>query len=327
MRRLPSLPAGFGVCALVAGALFAAAALTSSFASSSSSRLTRRAAGAVPRLRAVAVASRPAETAQPVGRGGPIPFSPGACLGYAPTGRWNGVTVFLDPGHGGVDTGTMSVLGDRIVTEKEVTLAVGLRTLALLRAAGYRVVISRTRDSTVARYGASDLHQGVLDPDAAQREVEARDVCANAAHADILVSIHMNGFVDPSATGTETFFCPARPFAAHSRRLAVLVQRAMVSAFKSSGRTTFDRGVLPDREGGGAALTPQTANYHHLIILGPADRPWLPYPSRMPGVLVEPAFLTNPGQGSFVVSGRGLEVLARGLVAAIDSYFNRPGAA
>ncbi|MBV9004531.1 MAG: N-acetylmuramoyl-L-alanine amidase [Solirubrobacterales bacterium] len=275
----------------------------------------------------MAVASRPAQTAQPVGRNGPIPFSPGACLGYAPTGRWNGVTVFLDPGHGGVDTGTMGVLGGRIVTEKEVTLAVGLRTLALLRAAGYRVVISRTRDSTVARYAEAYLHQGVLDPDAAQREVEVRDVCANAAHADILVSIHMNGFADRSANGTETFFCPTRPFAAHSRRLADLVQRALMSAFKNSGTMTFDRGVLPDGEGGGAALTLQTANYHHLIMLGPADRPWLPYPSRMPGVLVEPAFLTNPSQASFVVSGRGQEALARGLVAAIDSYFDRPGAA
>ncbi len=221
----------------------------------------------------------------------------------------------------------MAAVAGRVVTEKQVTLAVGLRTLALLRAGGYRVVVSRTRDSTVARYRASDLHQGVLDPDAAQREVEVRDVCANAAHADILVSIHMNGFVDSAANGTETFFCPTRPFAAHSRRLADLVQRAMVSAFRSSGTTTIDRGVLPDREGGGAALTPQTASYHHLIMLGPADRPWLPFPSQMPGVLVEPAFLTNPSQGSFVASGRGQEALARGLVAAIDSYFNRPGAA
>jgi hypothetical protein len=74
-------------------------------------------------------------------------------------------------------------------------------------------------------------------------------------------------------------------------------------------------------------LTPQTANYHHLIMLGPVDRPWLPYASKMPGVLVEPAFLTNPGQGAFVASRRGQNSLARGLVAAIDAYFDRPGAA
>jgi N-acetylmuramoyl-L-alanine amidase len=275
----------------------------------------------------IVVSRPPVQTAKLVGRGGPIEFVPGACLAFAPSGRWNGVTVFLDPGHGGVDTGTLGSVGGRIVTEKEVTLAIGMRAMTMLRSRGYRVVLSRTRDSTVVRYGASDLHQGVLVPDAAQREVEARDFCADAAHADVLISIHMNGFADPSASGAETFYCPSRPFAAHNLRLAGLVQRAMVAAFRGSGTMTSDRGVLPDREGGGAPLTPQTANYHHLIMLGPVDRPWLPYASKMPGVLVEPAFLTNPGQGAFVASRRGQNSLARGLVAAIDAYFDRPGAA
>jgi N-acetylmuramoyl-L-alanine amidase len=327
MRPLPSLPAGLGVCASVVVALLAGAAVTS-FTRSSPASSTRRVVRAEARTNGpVAVAARPAQSAWPVGRGGPTPFVAGSCLEFPPAGRWNGTTVFLDPGHGGVDSGTMSSVGGQIVAEKRVALGIGMRALRMLRAGGYRVVISRTRDATVAQYGASELHQGVLDPDAAQREVEARDVCANAARADVLVSIHMDGFIDPSAIGTETFYCPRRPFAARSLRLADLVQRATLAAFRSSGAATADRGVLPDRQGGGAALTPQTANYHHLIVLGPADRPWLPYPSQMPGVLVEPAFLTNPSQAPFVLRGRGQEALARALVTAIDAYFDKPGAA
>jgi N-acetylmuramoyl-L-alanine amidase len=45
----------------------------------------------------------------------------------------------------------------------------------------------------------------------------------------------------------------------------------------------------------------------------------------MPGVVVEPAFLSNPGEASFVLSARGQEVLARAVVEALYSYFRRPG--
>ncbi len=232
--------------------------------------------------------------------------------------------MFVDPGHGGADPGATPVVAGRTVTEKHVTLALGIRALELLRGSGYRVIMSRTHDSTVATVRPGELHQGLLTPDAAQREIEARNLCANAAHADALVALHMNSFADPSAGGSETVYCPNRPFAARSRRLADLIQRAMVAGIRSSGTATVDRGVLPDREAGGAPLTPQTANYHHLIQLGPADAPWLPHPSRMPGALVEPAFLSNPSEASFVLSARGQEVLARALLDALNAYFGRP---
>jgi N-acetylmuramoyl-L-alanine amidase len=272
-------------------------------------------------------AKRRVENPQVVGRGGPIPFQPAACLGFEPTRRWNGVTVFLDPGHGGVDPGATPTVAGRTVTEKQVTLAVGMRALALLRGSGYRVVMSRVRDSTVARFGRADLHQGLLSPDAAQREIEARNLCANAAHADVLVGLHMNSFMDPSARGAETIYCPSRPFAARSRRLAELIQRSTVTAIRRSGLATVDRGILPDRDAGGAALTRQTENYHHLIQLGPPDPPWLPYPSLMPGAIVEPAFVSNPTEASFVLRASGQEVLAAALVDALDANFGRPGLA
>jgi N-acetylmuramoyl-L-alanine amidase len=237
------------------------------------------------------------------------------------------LTAFVDPGHGGVDSGASPIVGGRVVAEKEVTLAVGLRVLALLRMVGYRVVMSRINDSTVARFGPGDLHQGLLIPTAEEREVEARNVCADAAHADVLLSVHMDSFIDPSASGAEAIYCPSRPFTARSRLLARLVQRAVVSAMRRSGMAALDRGVLPDREAGGPPLTVQTENYHHLIQLGPADPPWLPYPSLMPGVVVEPAFVSNPGESAFVRSAHGQEVLATALVEALDSYFRRSAVA
>src|SRR5262249_2276922 len=50
--------------------------------------------------------------------------------------------VFFDPGHGGVDTGTIgTALDGAVVMEKIITLALALRTAAKLRASGYQVVL------------------------------------------------------------------------------------------------------------------------------------------------------------------------------------------
>lgn len=261
---------------------------------------------------------------QLVGRGGPIPFQRTACLGFGPTVRWNGHTVFLDPGHGGVDPGTTPIVDGQVVAEKQVTLPIGLRMLPMLRASGYWVVMSRITDSTVSVVGPGDVHQGFLTPPAAEREIEARNLCADAGHADVLVSVHMNAFLDPSASGAETLYCPDRPFAAKSRHLANLIQSAVVTAMRQSGTATVDRGTQPDQQAGGSTLTPLVASYHHLIELGPADPPWMRYPSLMPGALTEPAFVSNPGESSFVRSARGQEALASALVGAINSYFRRP---
>ncbi len=66
----------------------------------------------------------------------------GACMSFAPTTHGRGKTVFLDPGHGGLDPGVVGVSGGRQVLEKDIALAVSTRLTALLRAAGYTVVIS-----------------------------------------------------------------------------------------------------------------------------------------------------------------------------------------
>jgi N-acetylmuramoyl-L-alanine amidase len=260
----------------------------------------------------------------PVGHGRPIAFEPGACVGFAPHGRWNGKTVFLDPGHGGVDPGATPVVDGRRLAEKGETLGVGLLTRSLLRDQRYRVVMSRVGDSTVARLRPGDLHQGVLTLAAAQRDIEARNLCANAAHADVLVALHLNSFRDPTAGGAETFYCASRAFAGRSRRLAGLIQADTVTAMRSSGLRVLNRGIVQDTQAGGTPLTPQTANYHHLIELGPSDRPWLPYPSAMPGTLVEPGFLSNPAEAAFVLSPHGQRALAEGLAKALDSYFRMP---
>ncbi|HSS92394.1 MAG TPA: N-acetylmuramoyl-L-alanine amidase, partial [Candidatus Dormibacteraeota bacterium] len=166
----------------------------------------------------------------------------GACVSFAPTQGHTGQTVFIDAGHGGRDPGVVaSSNSGRPVFEKDATLAVAIRLASLLRADGYTVVMARTNDTTVVKMSAADMTSGALTPYAVRRDLGARAACANAAGAAVIVSIHFDGFTDPSVGGTESFYDAARPFAAANRRLATDLQSALVGRLRAP-----DRGVWTD---------------------------------------------------------------------------------
>ena len=66
------------------------------------------------------------------------------------------------------------VSGGRQVLEKDIALAVSTRLAALLRAAGYRVVMSRIVDSSVARLSDADSLSGAMTASAVHRDLLAR---------------------------------------------------------------------------------------------------------------------------------------------------------
>ena len=311
--------AGFALCAGVAVAAAVVALADPARRTATSARahadLARPAKDPAPRARSSWL----------LGRGGPISFQTRACVAFAPVARWNGRTVFLDPGHGGFDPGTLATVSGDAVAEKRVTLAVGLRALALLRDAGFRVVMSRVRDSTVARLGPGDVSGRLLTAAGARRDIAARNLCANAAGASVLLGVHMNAFGDPSVAGAETIYCPARRFSGRSRHLAVIVQRALLTSLRRAGWRVPDRSVLSDRAAGTPALSAQGAAYGHLLELGPADPPWFRYPSLMAGVIAEPLFLTNPAEARVALGASGQLAIARGLVRALETYFGLRG--
>src|SRR3989441_8028168 len=160
----------------------------------------------------------------------------GACLGVDPAGGRAAKTVFIDPGHGGLDPGVVGMAGGRQVLEKDVTLAVATRLASLLRADGYRVVLSRTADSSVAKLSTSDSVAGAMTGSAVHHDLGGPTLGANAAAASVLVSVHLDAFDDPSVGGTETFYDSVRPFGAENKRLANDVQAAGGRALGTSAR-------------------------------------------------------------------------------------------
>jgi N-acetylmuramoyl-L-alanine amidase len=244
----------------------------------------------------------------------------GACMSLAPTSGHNGQTVFIDAGHGGLDPGVVGATkAGHQVLEKDAALAVAVRLATLLRANGFAVVMSRTRDTTVMKLSAADSTYGAITSNAVHRDLAARAACANAAGATVLVSIHFDGFSDPSVGGAETFYDAARPFAGSNQRLANDLQSAVVASLGVA-----DRGVFTDDQLAAPTLTASGDSYNHLIELGPQSPGWVDNPSAMPGALVEPLFITNPSEAQIASDPAGQQKIAEALAAGVLRYVSAP---
>src|SRR5437879_3854294 len=116
-----------------------------------------------------------------------------AGMSFAPTHGRSNKTVFAAAGHGGLDPGVVGTsTSGRTVQEKDATLAVATRLMAVLRNDGYVVVMARTQDTTVIKLSATDSNYGAITSSGVRRDLAARAACANATGADVLVSIHFD---------------------------------------------------------------------------------------------------------------------------------------
>ncbi len=96
-------------------------------------------------------------------------------------------TIYLDPGHGGHDTGGVS--GNFM--EKRYTLPLAEELARQLAAAGFKVILTRTNDTFV--------------------ELEDRPALANRQKADLFISLHFNIGPPGEAKGVEVYcLTPAR---------------------------------------------------------------------------------------------------------------------
>jgi N-acetylmuramoyl-L-alanine amidase len=248
----------------------------------------------------------------------PVAYAAGACQALAPSGRSRGQTVFVDPGHGGPDPG---VPGQQGAKESVAALAVATALAKDLRAAGYRVVLSRTGDTSVRAFASDELTNGALDSTQVREDLQARVRCANDSRAAALLSIHFNGYTDETAGGSQTIYDDARPFSDRSQQLATDVQQAVVQQLQLD-----DRGVIADGALDAPTLSDRAETYGHLLLLGPAEPGWLDQGTTMPGVLVEPLFLTRPAEAGIATSAAGQRRIAQALAHGLERYLASAGA-
>jgi N-acetylmuramoyl-L-alanine amidase len=123
-----------------------------------------------------------------------------------------GVTVVVDPGHGGADPGAIGPAGIR---EKDITLAIAKQTVNFLKASGADVHITRSDDYYVS--------------------LASRVAQSHSSGAQIFVSIHCNSFGDNSTQGVETFYAAN---SSDGKLLAKAIQSKVLAL-----RPSLDRGV------------------------------------------------------------------------------------
>jgi N-acetylmuramoyl-L-alanine amidase len=321
LRRVVVAVVACGACAVVLAVVLPRAGPASRYPAPrypASATASRSAAPSGSSTRAGGGAAQAAGSAAPRAIA-PALFSPGACRAFPPSDGDRHETVFLDAGHGGIDPGGVgSTEAGATVRESTVNLAIELDAMAILRAQGYRVVVSRTQDTSVTRLTSGDVDGAVLTVQGAFNDVTARDVCANLAKANVLVGIYMDSG-EPSSAGCITGYDQDRPFSGENQRLATLLQDDVLGAMNAQGWDIPDEGVQPDT-GLGSALTAAAEAYGHLLLLGPAKAGYFGTPSQMPGALIEPLFVTDPFEASIAASTGGQRVIAKAMAEAIEHY-------
>jgi len=134
----------------------------------------------------------------------------------------SGLTVAVDPGHGGVDPGAHY---KRELLEKDVVLDIGRDLANLLGRAGARVVVTRNGDYDLAP-------PDMLSLAARKRhDLKERVTLAQKSGADVLVSLHVNSHPSAKKGGAYVYY-NGRP---ESRDLALAVQRELKGLFPAGG--------------------------------------------------------------------------------------------
>jgi N-acetylmuramoyl-L-alanine amidase len=217
-------------------------------------------------------------------------------------------TVVLDAGHGGRDPGAIGVRGTK---EKDVTLTLAKLVKKRLTARGLRVVMTRSGDTTLG--------------------LEDRTAAAEGAGGDLFVSIHCNAAERASLEGIETYsldesderhsvHVAARENGISTREVDVL-QRAVAQlrVSEAAGPSALLAEVV-HRE----LVSGLRRKHPALNDLGVKKGPfYVLFLSRMPAILVEVGFLTNPGEAKRLRSRAYLSALADQLAEGIVRYRDR----
>jgi N-acetylmuramoyl-L-alanine amidase len=214
--------------------------------------------------------------------------------------------IVLDPGHGGIDSGTK--LDDWGMYESDLTWDIATRLRALLTNAGTEVIMTRNGDEKVS--------------------VQARAEIANRSRADLFISIHVNWLPNREARGFETYSGGAtvdpflRELAAaenvdsgfsvadtrrlldgiylgvrqqESHRLAEWVGQALYGTLKTRNPEIIDRGV-------------RQAPFAVLVA------------TEMPAILAEVACLSNDREARLLALPKYRQNIAEALFTGIQGY-------
>ncbi|HAA83537.1 MAG TPA: hypothetical protein DCE01_01900 [Thermodesulfobacterium commune] len=215
--------------------------------------------------------------------------------------------IVIDPGHGGEDPGAVGPTG---LKEKEVNLQIAKLLAQKLKEHLPEVEVILTRNT--------DVFIPLIQ----------RPAIANSKKGDIFISLHTNASPDPNARGIEVYYLN---FSTDPESMRVAALENSASDKTLSDLQDLIKAVLSNTKLSESKLLAEKINqYLHQTLVrfypdttsrGVKYAPFLVLVgTRMPAVLVEVSFITNPVEESRLKNPHYLEMVAEGIAKGVESY-------
>jgi N-acetylmuramoyl-L-alanine amidase len=226
-----------------------------------------------------------------------------------------GWVIVIDAGHGGKDPGAIG----SVSREKDINLAIALRTGEYIKQyiKDVTVIYTRKDDSTV--------------------DLRDRPKIANKANADLFISIHTNWADSKKVMGAETYIMGT---AKDQANLEVAMKENEVMLREDDYSTKYE-GFDPkssesyimfsltqkvfQEQSTGLASKVQT-EFRERVNRNDRDVKqagfWVLYTTKMPSILIETGFITNPAEEKYLNSKEGQDYIASSIYRACRDYLN-----
>ena len=207
-----------------------------------------------------------------------------------------GMTICLDPGHGGSDSGA-NAFGTK---ESDLTLKIAQYCKEELSKYDVNVVMTRTTDTRLSEEAAVDL----------KNRVEV----AKKAGASYFISIHINSAANSAAKGAEVYYPNTsgnKNLSSNGQNLAKAIQKQLTAL------GLYDRGIkIRNYTDGTTSSNPNSSDQDYYGVIRYAKQ------ANITGLIVEHCFINNKDEfDKYLDSNAKLQQLgiadARGIVSAL----------
>ncbi len=190
--------------------------------------------------------------------------------------------ICIDPGHGGVDPGAVSIRG---TLEDEINLKIALKLKRLIEGSGGIVVMTREEDIGLYSENAESLRQMKREDLTKRKEiVEENEI-------EIFISIHLNSFTNNKYSGAQTFY---REGFKEGEELSIKIQSELKNVLNEDNKR-------------------QAQKRDNIYLLNEIN---------IPSTLVECGFLSNPEEDRLLNNDQYQEKIAWAIYTGLLNYFS-----